>query len=100
MARQLKRWESPRKEGRNTKGRGGSARKRQRQKQLKLLAQKLKQQPDVTQLTKNQSIDRSDHYRQDNHKQDIDQQGGSRQVFSPLFFYGGVYGSDRLANVA
>ena len=34
MARQLKRWESPRKEGRNTKGKGGSARQRQRRKQL------------------------------------------------------------------
>lgn len=40
----LKRWESPRREGRNDKGRGGSARKRQRQKQLKNLAKKLKQQ--------------------------------------------------------
>lgn len=44
MARQLKRWESPRREGRNDKGRGGTARKRQRQKQLKNLAKKLKQQ--------------------------------------------------------
>jgi hypothetical protein len=43
MARQLKRWESPRREGRNDKGRGGAARKRQRQKQLKNLAKKLKQ---------------------------------------------------------
>lgn len=44
MARQLKRWESPRREGRNDKGRGGAARKRQRQKQLKNLAKKLRQQ--------------------------------------------------------
>ncbi|WAL60035.1 hypothetical protein [Thermocoleostomius sinensis] len=43
MARQLKRWESPRREGRNNKGRGGTARKRQRQKQLKNLSKKLKQ---------------------------------------------------------
>lgn len=43
MSRQLKRWESPRREGRNDKGRGGSARQRQRQKQLKALKQKLKQ---------------------------------------------------------
>lgn len=40
---QLKRWESPRREGRNDKGRGGSARQRQKQKQLKQLKQKLKQ---------------------------------------------------------
>lgn len=42
MARQLKRWESPRKEGRNNKGRGGSARQRQRRKQFQVLRQKLK----------------------------------------------------------
>lgn len=47
MAQRLKRWESPRKEGRNDKGRGGSARKRQRQKQLKNLAKKLREQPDI-----------------------------------------------------
>ncbi|BAZ32364.1 hypothetical protein NIES4074_48680 [Cylindrospermum sp. NIES-4074] len=39
---QLKRWESPRKEGRNDKGRGGSARKRQLKKQRQMLRQKLK----------------------------------------------------------
>lgn len=40
---QLKRWESPRREGRNDKGRGGSARKRQLKKQKQMLRQKLKQ---------------------------------------------------------
>jgi len=44
MARQLKRWESPRREGRNDKGRGGSARQRQRKKQFQTLRQKLKDQ--------------------------------------------------------
>ncbi|MBF2027745.1 MAG: hypothetical protein IGS48_13430 [Oscillatoriales cyanobacterium C42_A2020_001] len=44
MARQLKRWESPRREGRNDKGRGGSARQRQRKKQFQALKQKLKEQ--------------------------------------------------------
>jgi hypothetical protein len=43
MGQRLKRWESPRREGRNDKGRGGSARQRQKQKQLKALKQKLKQ---------------------------------------------------------
>lgn len=43
MAQQLKCWESPRREGRNHKGRGGSARQRQKQKQLRALKQKLKQ---------------------------------------------------------
>ncbi|MDH6060115.1 hypothetical protein NWP17_06630 [Chrysosporum bergii ANA360D] len=40
---QLKRWESPRREGRNDKGRGGAARKRQLKKQRQMLRQKLKQ---------------------------------------------------------
>jgi hypothetical protein len=44
MAQRLKRWESPRREGRNDKGRGGSARQRQKRKQFKLLRQKLKDQ--------------------------------------------------------
>lgn len=42
MSRQLKRWESPRQEGRNHKGRGGSARQRQHRKQMQHLRQKLK----------------------------------------------------------
>lgn len=37
MAQRLKRWESPRKPGRNDKGKGGTARQRQRKKQFKLL---------------------------------------------------------------
>ena len=43
MAQRLKRWESPRKSGRNDKGKGGSARQRQRKKQFKLLEKRLKQ---------------------------------------------------------
>ncbi len=43
MARQLKRWESPRSEGRNHKGKGGSARQRQRKKQFQRLRATLKQ---------------------------------------------------------
>ncbi len=41
MARLLKRWESPRREGRNHKGKGGSARQRQLKKQTQLLRKKL-----------------------------------------------------------
>ncbi len=44
MARQLKRWESPREEGRNDKGKGGSARQRQRRKQMQMMRNRLKQQ--------------------------------------------------------
>ncbi len=38
----LKRWESPRKQGRNDKGKGGSARQRQLKKQQQMLRKKLK----------------------------------------------------------
>jgi hypothetical protein len=41
MAQRLKRWESPRKEGRNDKGKGGSARQRQLKKRTQMLRQKL-----------------------------------------------------------
>lgn len=39
----LKRWESPRREGRNDKGRGGSARQRQLKKQRQMLRKRLKE---------------------------------------------------------
>lgn len=42
MNQRLKRWESPRREGRNDKGRGGSARQRQLKKQAQMLRRKLK----------------------------------------------------------
>gem|GEM_PF-803199 len=42
MTQQLKRWESPRRKGRNDKGRGGAARQRQLQKRNQTLRQKLK----------------------------------------------------------
>ena len=38
----LKSWESPRRQGRNHKGKGGSARKRQLKKRLQMLRNKLK----------------------------------------------------------
>jgi hypothetical protein len=44
MAQRLKRWESPRRQGRNDKGRGGSARQRQLKKQTQLLRKRLKEQ--------------------------------------------------------
>lgn len=73
MSRQLKRWESPRREGRNAKGKGGSARQRQLRKQFKTLSQKLKQSdthpPDHTQPDRNR-------------KQNKDQ--GEDAVFSPF----------------
>jgi hypothetical protein len=42
MSQRLKRWESPRKEGRNSKGKGGSARHRQLKKQQQMLRKRLK----------------------------------------------------------
>ena len=46
MVERLKRWESPRKRGRNHKGKGGSARARQLRKQQQLLRKKLKENSD------------------------------------------------------
>lgn len=42
MAQRLKSWESPRRQGRNSKGKGGSARQRQLKKQRQMLRKKLK----------------------------------------------------------
>lgn len=42
MAQQLKRWESPRRSGRNDKGRGGSARQRQIRKRSQGLRNRLR----------------------------------------------------------
>ena len=39
----LKRWESPRRQGRNDKGKGGAARKRQIKKQQQMLRKRLKE---------------------------------------------------------
>ena len=73
MAQRLKRWESPRNEGRNDKGRGGSARQRQLKKQRQALRRRLKDQTDgrndTPQLNKIQS----------NKK-------GENQWFSPFLF--------------
>ncbi|QZZ23825.1 hypothetical protein J5X98_06190 [Leptothermofonsia sichuanensis E412] len=44
MTQRLKRWESPRREGRNDKGKGGSARQRQKRKQFQALRKRLKDQ--------------------------------------------------------
>jgi len=65
MVQRLKRWESPRKEGRNDKGKGGSARRRQLKKQTQMLRRKLK-----------------DH--QEGHNQN--QQRGREAISLPLFF--------------
>ncbi|MGB3308785.1 MAG: hypothetical protein WBA86_03500 [Nodosilinea sp.] len=46
MAQHLKRWESPRKGGRNHKGRGGTARQRQLQKRQQTLRKRLSDRPE------------------------------------------------------
>ena len=69
MAQRLKRWESPRREGRNSKGKGGSARQRQRKKQMQVLRQKLKEH--------NEAKD------QNNQKN----RGSEPSVSSPIFLY-------------
>lgn len=54
MARMLKRWESPRKEGRNDKGKGGSARRRQLKKQMQMLRKQLKSKGSIDQQQNDQ----------------------------------------------
>lgn len=73
MAQRLKRWESPRREGRNDKGRGGSARQRQKQKQLQQLRQKLQQD--------NKNVN----------------EGGDGEIFSLVFFTSWYYSPSTLA---
>lgn len=70
MAQRLKRWESPRNEGRNDKGRGGSARQRQKQKQMRMLKQKLKQ-----------------NNAEGNGNAEGGKKEGRNKFVSPLFFY-------------
>jgi hypothetical protein len=55
MVERLKSWESPRKRGRNDKGKGGSARARQLRKREKLLRQKLKQNQEISSKRKQKS---------------------------------------------
>lgn len=62
----LKRWESPRREGRNDKGRGGSARQRQLKKQRQMLRKRLKEADNV-----------------DNRK---NKKQGEEKLIFPLFF--------------
>ena len=66
MIERLKSWESPRKRGRNDKGKGGTARARQLKKREKLLRKKLKQ---------NQSIQGKK-----------SQQSHEGEIIPPLFF--------------
>lgn len=73
MARQLKRWESPRKEGRNNKGKGGSARARQLKKQQQMLRKKLKEQ----------SEDQKPNQKQKSNQKNAP---GGKINFLPLFF--------------
>jgi hypothetical protein len=55
MVERLKSWESPRKRGRNDKGKGGSARARQLKKREQLLRKKLKQNQDIQGQKNNKS---------------------------------------------
>jgi hypothetical protein len=60
MAQQLKRWESPRRKGRNHKGRGGAARQRQLSKRHQTLRKRLKSQ-ESAQSNKTRNNERGEH---------------------------------------
>ncbi|MGB3653884.1 MAG: hypothetical protein WBA41_22090 [Rivularia sp. (in: cyanobacteria)] len=55
---QLKRWESPRRQGRNDKGKGGAARKRQLKKQQQMLRKRLKEENNQNNNKKNKQGER------------------------------------------
>jgi hypothetical protein len=74
----LKRWESPRKEGRNDKGRGGSARQRQLKKQRQMLRKRL--QEDSKAENSNQ-----------NKKQNKNNKQGGENISSPYFLSFSLY---------
>lgn len=57
MTQRLKRWESPRRQGRNEKGKGGSARQRQLRKQQQMLRKKLKDSPNAENHDKKEGRD-------------------------------------------
>jgi hypothetical protein len=59
MAQRLKRWESPRRQGRNDKGKGGSARQRQLKKQTQMLRKKLKDSEKADNQNKQEGRDTS-----------------------------------------
>ncbi len=61
MAQRLKSWESPRSEGRNNKGKGGSARQRQLKKRTQMLRQKLKDQGNENNDRQGQNQKRENH---------------------------------------
>ncbi|HBY77820.1 MAG TPA: hypothetical protein DEG47_12660, partial [Cyanobacteria bacterium UBA11148] len=54
MTQRLKRWESPRRQGRNDKGKGGSARQRQLKKQTQMLRKKLQENQESDKRKDNQ----------------------------------------------
>ncbi|MBP5973276.1 hypothetical protein HW132_11150 [Brasilonema sp. CT11] len=73
----LKRWESPRQEGRNDKGRGGSARQRQLKKQQQMLRKRLKEG------SKLEKDNQADSRKQEKKKK---QRQGEENLIFPLIF--------------
>lgn len=80
MARMLKRWESPRREGRNDKGRGGAARQRQLKKRTQALRKKLQ---DGSEPTQNQKPDPN---QKNNPNQTPNPKGESLKTLPSYFF--------------
>jgi hypothetical protein len=70
----LKRWESPRKEGRNDKGRGGSARQRQLKKQRQMLRKRLQEDSKAENSNQNKNQNKNNN------------QGGEN-ISSPYFLF-------------
>lgn len=74
----LKRWESPRRKGRNHKGRGGTARQKQLKKQQQMLRKKLKEGNKLKKDNQANTI------KLDNKKKE---RQGEDYIFFPLIFF-------------
>lgn len=89
----LKRWESPRRQGRNDKGKGGSARQRQLRKRQQQLRQKLKEQAiqdsQASQQKPNNNQQKNQQKNQ-NHNKHKKREGSN--VLLPYFFMGVKFG--------
>jgi hypothetical protein len=87
MVQRLKRWESPRKQGRNDKGKGGTARARQLRKREQMLRQKLKTRIDDVKDIKSVESNDTKHQGSSKPKQLEHKKHQEREITPSLFYW-------------
>jgi hypothetical protein len=87
MVQRLKRWESPRKQGRNDKGKGGTARARQLRKREQMLRQKLKTRIDDVKDIKSVESNDTKHKSSSKPKQLEHKKHQEREITPSLFYW-------------